>query len=123
MDALARRLNRFLIKTPLLHRLVHVRKWGGSGGYSYHSPIFLEIEDANFKPGSPFKFNASWLNEEYFLVIVRENWIHCNLGSGPPPAVVISNNLSYLKEKTIRWEKAKEKREGEELNKIERELK
>ena len=55
--ALARRLDRFLIKVPLLQKLSRYRKWVGSGGIFDHSPIFLKILGSHNKPRPPFKFN------------------------------------------------------------------
>lgn len=66
VDALARRLDYFLIRAPLLARMDQVRKWVGSGGYSNHSLIFLEIEDSNHKPHFPFRLNVTWLAEVDF---------------------------------------------------------
>lgn len=93
---------------------------GWLGGCLDHSPIFLEIEDANLKPGSPFKFNVTSLRKDDFHVILRIVGLIV-IGNPPPPpplAMVISNNLARLKEKTITWVKAKQKREGEELTRI-----
>eukprot|EP00253_Pinus_taeda_P003005 PITA_03005 len=41
--ALARRLDRFLIKIPLLQKLSRYKQWVGAGGKYDHSPIYLEI--------------------------------------------------------------------------------
>lgn len=122
-DALARQLDQFLIKSPLTNQLAHIRQWVGSGGCSNHSPIFLEIEDANLKPGSPFKFNATWLSEQDFHVLVKDCWTHYSRELGLPSTIVISHILTHLKGKTISWIKAKLKRDKEELVRIETELK
>lgn len=52
-SALAHRLDRFLMKGPLLQRLHYYRQWVGSGGKSYHSPILLEIHGPLHTP-NPF---------------------------------------------------------------------
>eukprot|EP00253_Pinus_taeda_P021770 PITA_21770 len=40
---LARRLDRFFIKVPLMNQLHHYKQWVGSGGVSDHSSIYLEV--------------------------------------------------------------------------------
>lgn len=55
--ALARRLEHFLIKVPLLHQLNRYRQWVGFGGISDHSPIYLEILGPHSKPKTLVKFN------------------------------------------------------------------
>ena len=74
VDALARRLDRFLIRAPLLDLMDCICEWVGSGGYSDHSPLYLEIKDSNHKPHSPFNFNATWLTEVDLHEIVKDNW-------------------------------------------------
>lgn len=41
--ALARRLDRFIMKEALLQQLHHYKQWVGTGGISDHSPIYLEV--------------------------------------------------------------------------------
>eukprot|EP00253_Pinus_taeda_P026707 PITA_26707 len=59
--ALARRLDRFLMKGLLIQHLHLYKKWVGTGGISDHSPIHLEIHWPHQKPKAPFKFNHIWL--------------------------------------------------------------
>eukprot|EP00253_Pinus_taeda_P014091 PITA_14091 len=51
--ALARRLDRFLMKGLLIQRLHHYKQWVGSRGISDHSPIYLEIHGPHQKPKAP----------------------------------------------------------------------
>eukprot|EP00253_Pinus_taeda_P024074 PITA_24074 len=64
--ALARRLDRFLLKGPLIHQLHFYKQWVGSGGISDHSPIMMEILGPHQKPKSPFKFNHLWIQDQSF---------------------------------------------------------
>jgi len=57
--ALAKRLDRFLIKDSLIQKISLYRQWVGSGGISDHSPIFMEISGPQKKPRAPFKFNST----------------------------------------------------------------
>eukprot|EP00253_Pinus_taeda_P002123 PITA_02123 len=72
--ALARRLDRFLIKIPLLQRLTRYRQWVGSWGKFDHSPIFLEILGPDAKPKAPFKFNHVWLQNEGYTKLIKDYW-------------------------------------------------
>jgi len=70
--ALARRLDRFLMKGTLLQRLHHFRQWVGNGGISDHHPIYLEINGQNKKPKAPFKFNHGWLQDPAYIKLVSD---------------------------------------------------
>lgn len=72
-DALARRLDHFKIKAPLLANLDRIQQWVGSEGISDHSPILMQIINSNHNPGSPFKFNATWLAEADFHKLVMKS--------------------------------------------------
>lgn len=71
-DALARRLDRFIIKAQLVDQLDRIRQWVGSAGISDNSPIFFEVMNSNYKPNTPFKFNFAWIEETEFHKIVME---------------------------------------------------
>jgi hypothetical protein len=73
-DNIAKRLDRFLIKDTLLEKSFQLKQWIGHGGISYHYPSFLELRTGMNKPPSPFKFNRTWLNDDTFLKLVKENW-------------------------------------------------
>lgn len=122
-EALARRLDRFLIKAPLMASLNLFHQWVGSGGISDHSPIFLEIRDNNFKPLTPFKFNSSWLPDASFRKLVVNSWTHCRPDDPTSPAVVFSKNLACIKSKTIIWAKEKRRKDEADLLGIEVALK
>jgi hypothetical protein len=80
-DNIAKRLDRFLIKDTLLEKSFQLKQWIGHGGISDHYPIFLELRTGLDKPPSPFKFNRTWLSDETFLKLVKENWQYYNPGS------------------------------------------
>jgi len=50
-----------------------VRQWIGSGGESIHFPILIEEVGEKKKPTIPFKFNSSWLKEESYIDLVKQN--------------------------------------------------
>jgi len=72
--ALARRLDRFLMKGPLIHRLHTYKQWVSIGGISDHSPIALEIQGPNQKPKAPYKFNHMWLQDPSFSNLITTYW-------------------------------------------------
>lgn len=96
-DDLARWLDRFLIKAPLLTRLDRFHEWVGFDGLSDHSLIFLEIWDENLKPQSYFNFKSTWLSKVEFHKIVRDSWTHYRPNDHSSPAKVIANNLECIK--------------------------
>jgi len=63
---IAKRLDHFLIYEPLALLPFQFRQWIGSGGESDHSPIRFEMEGGPQKPTTPFKFNSSWLKDDFF---------------------------------------------------------
>eukprot|EP00253_Pinus_taeda_P034258 PITA_34258 len=71
-SALARRLDRFLMKGPLIHQLHFYKQWVGTRGISDHSPILLEILGPHHKPKAPFKFNHVWLQDQDFTKLAKE---------------------------------------------------
>eukprot|EP00253_Pinus_taeda_P031163 PITA_31163 len=93
---LARRLDRFLLKGPLIQELHHFKQWVGDGGLSDHSPIHLEILGPLAKPKAPFKFNHTWLQDQDFIKL--------------------------LKHIVINWAKEKNKRDTAQLISVEEEL-
>lgn len=70
--ALARRLDRFLMRGPLIQQLHFYKQWVGNGGISDHSPIILEILGNHQKPKAPFKFNHMWLQDQSFTKLVTD---------------------------------------------------
>ena len=84
-----------------------VRQWVGTGGISYHCPIFLEFRGRRRKPPSPFKFNPCWLKEEGFQTLVKEMWTPRPQNSLEHAGVHFYQNMKHIKEATIPWAHAK----------------
>ena len=66
-DSICKRLDRVLVSFDLLEKDFRFRQWVGLGGNSDHHPVFLQINNGEVKPHSPFKFNAHWLKDEEFV--------------------------------------------------------
>jgi hypothetical protein len=73
-DSIAKILDCFLMKDTLLEKSFKLKQWIGHGGISDHYPIFLELRTGMNKPPSAFKFHRTWLNDDTFLKLVKENW-------------------------------------------------
>lgn len=71
---LARILDRFMIKVPLMNQLHHYKQWVDSRGVSDHSPIYLEVFSPHPKPKAPFKFNHGWLPDPSYINLVSNYW-------------------------------------------------
>eukprot|EP00253_Pinus_taeda_P008313 PITA_08313 len=120
--ALARRLDRFLLKGPLIQELHHYKQWVGSGGLSDHSPIHLEILGPLAKPKAPFKFNHTWLQDQDFIKLVSDFWQTHPINREASLARGFCKNLTELKHIVINWAKEKNKRDLAQLISVEEEL-
>ena len=121
-SSLARRLDRFLIKVPLLHHLNRYRQWASSGGISDHAPIYLEILGPKAKPKSPYKFNHVWLQEPRYIKMVTDYWKENIISSHRSLAEGFCHNLSQLKHLSISWAIEEKQRDDQTIPFIESEL-
>eukprot|EP00253_Pinus_taeda_P029650 PITA_29650 len=72
----AKRLYRFLTNEELAAKIPMFRQWIEEGGLSDHFPIFLELSSPPPKSPAPFKFNSSWIQEESFINLFKQSWVH-----------------------------------------------
>eukprot|EP00253_Pinus_taeda_P030442 PITA_30442 len=121
-ERIAKRLDRFLINESLASYIPLFRQWVGEGGNSDHFPIFLEFSKTPPKPASPFKFNATWLQEDSFLQLFRNTWRHP--GSSPPEnkGAHFMKNLNRLKRATIEWAANRKRKSNANLARIDEAL-
>jgi len=75
VEGVAKRLERFLITESLLDKQLTIKQWIDFGGMSDHYPTILEYKHRSKKPTNPFKFKKNWLEDDSFLVLLKENWI------------------------------------------------
>jgi len=120
--ALARRLDRFLMKGPLIHRLHSFKQWVSNGGISDHSPIAMEIQGPQLKPKAPYKFNHLWLQDPSFTNLITDFWRAHPIDRETSMARGFVKNLTELKNIVISWAREKKKREDEQLSKVEEDL-
>jgi len=117
--ALARRLDRFLMKGPLANHLHHFKQWVGTGGISDHSHILMEILGPHPKPKAPFKFNHFWLQDPSFSKIVSDFWLAHPIDRESSLARGFVKNLTELKHIVIEWAKVKKAKDDEQLITVE----
>lgn len=70
--ALARRLDRFIMKGSMFRQIHLYKQWVGFGSISDHYPIYLELSGPNKKPKAPFKFNHGWLQDPSYIKLVKD---------------------------------------------------
>ena len=117
-------MDRFLIGEDLSEKLSIFRHWVGEGGLSDHFPILMEAKGTLKKPGSPFKFNASWLADDSFETLFHTTWRKDGPADkeGLSQSKAFMNNLKHLKAATKALVLQKTLKEDEELRVINAEL-
>ena len=114
-----KRLARFLLSSGFLDLHLHFRQWIGSGGDSDHNPDFMQFLTKESRPRSPFKFNASWLEDEDFVALLKSTWIGFSDNLEISPAAHFTSNLNKIKEVSISWLVTKKLQEDKDLVDIE----
>ena len=71
---IAKNLDRFLMADGLCEDTGKFRSWSLATGFSNHRVVHLQLDfDVSFHY-YPFKFNPSWLKDEDFNQLIREQW-------------------------------------------------
>eukprot|EP00253_Pinus_taeda_P019452 PITA_19452 len=96
-DWVEKKIDRFLICDSLSENLQAFRHWVGEGGLSDHFPVFLEVKGAFPKPGTPFKFNTSWLLDASYINLFHSTWINDNLSEDESRGKAFMENLTRMK--------------------------
>ncbi|XP_026378461.1 uncharacterized protein LOC113272885 [Papaver somniferum] len=81
-------------------------------GISYYSPGVVSIFEGRYHGPPPYKFCSFWVNEPYFMSIVRKSWMEPMHGN---PMMVLVNKLKRLKKVLILWKNERFKRFSEQL--------
>lgn len=114
--ALARRLDRFLMKDAFLQSLQQYKQWVGSGGISDHMPIYLDIQGPIKKPKAPFKFNHTWLKDPSYIKMITDYWQSHPINGPESLAKGFCRNLSEIKHLSIVWAREKQARDFAQLS-------
>lgn len=99
-----------------------MRQWVGSEGEYDHSPIYLELKGSDPKPTNPFKMKSSWLKEDNFLTLVKENWKEFDSLIEDTIVKQFEGFIKLIKKFPMDWGHIKCQREKEELALVENEL-
>ena len=100
-DNICKRLDRFLLSFDFLDCDFHFRQWIGFGGDSDRNPMFMQVLNKDSRPRSPFKFNASWLEDEDFVSLLKSTWIGFFDNLEISPAAHFALNLKKIKDASI----------------------
>jgi hypothetical protein len=120
--SVAKRLDRFLIKDTLLEKPLQLKQWIGYGGISDHCPNFLEIRKGSNNPPIPFKCNRTWLTNDSFTKLVRENWSPFSQEINFSVATHFVKNLQTIKGETKIWAYQKQLSEDLEIKNMENQI-
>ena len=92
------------------------------GGHSNHFPILLEVKGDYKKPGTPFKFNSSWLNDESFIALFHDTWRKDCFREDESRIRLFMDNLKRMKLATKEWDFQMKLKEEEVLKNVNLEL-
>ena len=73
-EGISKRLDRFILSLNLIDLLPRHRVWYLPFVISDHYPLLLQWMEELATSYPPFKFNHSWLCDETFVNLVREEW-------------------------------------------------
>ena len=99
---IAARLDRFLVSITFLLRDVNSASFALPSVVSYHKPISLVLASSVNIGSIPFGFNASWLQEEKTMTIIRDAWRADISGS---PSFVWESKMRRVRRDLKAWVK------------------
>jgi hypothetical protein len=102
-DAIARRLDRFLVAGNFLSSPVLPSSWVQFPYFSDHAPIFLHLSLSELHNQFPFKFNLDWLKSTDYSEMVTSVWLDPIFHSEDNPQLRLTWKLRVLKSKTKSW--------------------
>ena len=84
-----------------------------------HNLVFTQVLNKDSRPRSPFKLNASWLEDEDFVSLLKSSWTGFSDNLEISPATHFALNLKKIKDVSIPWLVAKKLQENKDLVDIE----
>lgn len=120
-EGVHKHLDRFLVKLDLLTYFQKHRTWVHNDKFSDHWPIVLQLDDFAHSHLTPFKFNASWLEDDSFCHMVRNFWSSYEIFD-TNPILNFCCKLKKLKEAVSGWIRDKKKADKLEIQKLELQL-
>jgi hypothetical protein len=104
-EAIAHRLDRFLVAEDLLIDIGIYRSWVEFPYVSDHAPILLQMELPPAYKIYPFKFNEHWIHEKEFVDLVVKVWKDPIFLSEGGRQLRVIRKLQELKKQTKIWHK------------------
>jgi hypothetical protein len=102
-DAIARRLDRFLVVEAFLTSSSSPSSWVEFPFVSDHAPILLKLLPPTLHRSTPFKFNHHWLHYGDYSTLVREVWSDHRFLDEENPQRCLAWKLNVLKSKSKKW--------------------
>ena len=91
----------------------------GYGGISDHQRVFLQVANNDIRPRSPFKFIATWLENDALVSLLKASWKVFDVNYGLSSATQFAANLKIIKEVSITWSIKKKDQDNKDLVHIE----
>jgi hypothetical protein len=121
-DAIARRLDRFLVAEEYLSSTVFSASRVELPYFSDHSPILLQLRPPDRIFSSPFKFNHNWTLETGYNLMVTTVWNDPCFNMEDNAQRRLTWKLKVIKDYTRSWFHKKKKEEQARLNTLEHEI-
>jgi hypothetical protein len=122
MEAIARRLDRFLVVGDLISDIGLYRSWVEYPFISDHALIFLQLEVSPIYKHFPFKFNLHWLQEKYFVDLVKKIWNDPSFTTEGNRQLRLIHKLKELKKQAKLWYKDHQSKKTTSLVLLESEI-
>jgi hypothetical protein len=106
-DGIAKRLDRFLLDESLLICNYKVRSWVINSTISDHNLICLQLDSYAQKSSPPFKFNATWVNDQDFTLLIKQSWNYMSQWTDSSTIQLLCSKLKSLKRTVIHWQRDK----------------
>jgi endonuclease/exonuclease/phosphatase family metal-dependent hydrolase len=121
-DAIARRLDRFLVADGFLSTSGLPSSWVEFPFFSDHAPILLQLRLTELPRSPPFKFNHSWLTSADYTDLVKLVWTDPRFISEVNPQLRLTWKLKVLKSKSKSWYHRKKAEDQARLLSLETEI-
>ena len=101
---------------------IRYRLWVCNTRILDHMPVILQVDNEFRKVSYPFKFNSVWLEDTYFVDLVRTKWNGLLGTEILSPMDALSKKLKKLKILVEIWERKKKRETKDDLVNLERDL-
>lgn len=116
---MSKRLDSFLLAEKLTENISRFRSWILRSSIYDHKPICLQLDGVPYVPRYPFKFNHSWVRDEYFCQLVRSSWRDIYIPRNANAMDRFGYKVKGLKILVSKWVKLKRMQDDQELREIE----